>query len=278
MRYEVRIDVTHLPGVLDPQGATVERALPALGYDNVSEVSIAKTIRLVLDADPTDAARAQVDEMCRRLLANPVIERYTVEIDEASSRERRKVGVVVFPGTNCELDVVWAVEELGGEAELLWHGDRTRRRRRRGRRARRVRARRLPAHRCDRPLLAGDGRGRRVRRRRRPGRRDLQRLPGAHRGGPAPRRAAEERRAHVRLRHRRARGREHASVLTHRRRARRDPAHPDQPLRGQLRLRLRDARPGSGPTTASSCATSRTPTAASTTSPASATRPATSSG
>ena len=51
MRYAVRIDVTHLPGVLDPQGATVERALPALGYANVSEVSIAKTIRLVLDAD-----------------------------------------------------------------------------------------------------------------------------------------------------------------------------------------------------------------------------------
>ena len=63
MRYAVRIDVTHLPGVLDPQGATVERALPALGYDNVSEVSIAKTIRLVLDADSEAAARAQVDEV-----------------------------------------------------------------------------------------------------------------------------------------------------------------------------------------------------------------------
>ncbi len=36
-----------------------------------------------------------------------------------------RVGVVVFPGTNCELDVVWAVEQLGAEAELLWHGDRT---------------------------------------------------------------------------------------------------------------------------------------------------------
>jgi phosphoribosylformylglycinamidine synthase len=85
MRFAVRIDVTHLPGVLDPQGATVERALPALGYANVSEVSIAKTIRLVLDADSPDAARAQVDEMCRRLLANPVIERYTVELDEVVS-------------------------------------------------------------------------------------------------------------------------------------------------------------------------------------------------
>ncbi|HEX5588328.1 MAG TPA: phosphoribosylformylglycinamidine synthase subunit PurS [Acidimicrobiia bacterium] len=83
MRYAVRIDVTHLPGVLDPAGATVERALPALGYDNVSEVSIAKTIRLALDADSEAAARTQVDEMCHQLLANPVIERYTVELTEA---------------------------------------------------------------------------------------------------------------------------------------------------------------------------------------------------
>ena len=85
MRFAVRIDVTHVPGVLDPQGATVERALPALGYANVSEVSIAKTIRLVLDAESQDAAAAQVDEMCGRLLANPVIERYTVDIAEVVS-------------------------------------------------------------------------------------------------------------------------------------------------------------------------------------------------
>ena len=62
----------------------MERALPALGYHNVSEVSIAKTIRLVVDAPSADAARDQVDEMCRRLLANPVIEQYTIEITELS--------------------------------------------------------------------------------------------------------------------------------------------------------------------------------------------------
>jgi phosphoribosylformylglycinamidine synthase len=81
MRYAVKIDVMHLPGVLDPQGATVERALPALGYDNVSEVSIAKTIRLAVDAASEADAREQVDEMCQKLLANPVIERYTVELE-----------------------------------------------------------------------------------------------------------------------------------------------------------------------------------------------------
>jgi phosphoribosylformylglycinamidine synthase PurS subunit len=85
MRYAVRIDVTHLPGVLDPQGATVERALPALGYDNVSEVSIAKTIRLAVDAPSESDARRQVDRMCEQLLANPVIERYTVEVEQQSS-------------------------------------------------------------------------------------------------------------------------------------------------------------------------------------------------
>jgi phosphoribosylformylglycinamidine synthase subunit PurS len=82
MRYEARIDVSHLPGILDPQGATVEKALPALGYTNVSQVSIGKSIRLVVDADTEDAARKQVDEMCHRLLANPVIEAFTISISE----------------------------------------------------------------------------------------------------------------------------------------------------------------------------------------------------
>ena len=81
MRFAVRIDVTHVPGVLDPAGATVQRALPALGYDNVSGVSIAKTIRLTVDATSEAEARTQVDDMCQRLLANPVIERYTMEIE-----------------------------------------------------------------------------------------------------------------------------------------------------------------------------------------------------
>jgi len=82
MRFEAQVDVTHLPGIADPQGATVERALPALGYTNVSEVRIGKSIRLVVEADSEAAARAQVEEMCARLLANPVIEAYTIELTE----------------------------------------------------------------------------------------------------------------------------------------------------------------------------------------------------
>jgi phosphoribosylformylglycinamidine synthase subunit PurS len=78
--FHVRIDITHLPGIADPAGATVERALPALGYANVSQVHIAKTISLVVDASDAEAAQAQVKDMCERLLANPVIESYDITI------------------------------------------------------------------------------------------------------------------------------------------------------------------------------------------------------
>ena len=78
--YEVRIEVGHRPGILDPQGGVIERALPALGYGNVNHVRVGKSIRLTIEAADEASARAQLDEMCRRLLANPVIEDYTIEI------------------------------------------------------------------------------------------------------------------------------------------------------------------------------------------------------
>jgi phosphoribosylformylglycinamidine synthase len=80
--YAAHVEVSHRPGIADPAGATVERALPALGYTNVEQVHIGKVIRLVVDAADADAARAQVEEMCERLLANPVIESYAVTISE----------------------------------------------------------------------------------------------------------------------------------------------------------------------------------------------------
>lgn len=78
--FHAHVEVTHRPGIADPAGATVERALPALGYTNVAQVHIGKTINLVVDAPDAEAARVQVNEMCERLLANPVIEAYEVVI------------------------------------------------------------------------------------------------------------------------------------------------------------------------------------------------------
>jgi phosphoribosylformylglycinamidine synthase len=81
--YEARIEVGHRPGILDPQGGVIERALPALGWANVSHVRVGKSIRLAVDAPDEDSARAQIEEMCRRLLANPVIEDFAIEIMSA---------------------------------------------------------------------------------------------------------------------------------------------------------------------------------------------------
>jgi phosphoribosylformylglycinamidine synthase PurS subunit len=61
-------------GLLDPQGKAVESALPALGWTNVSGVRVGKHIQLDVEATDEPAARAQVEEMARRLLSNPVIE------------------------------------------------------------------------------------------------------------------------------------------------------------------------------------------------------------
>jgi phosphoribosylformylglycinamidine synthase len=84
MRFEAHVEVTHRPGILDPAGATVERALPALGWANVSQVRIGKSIRLEIDAPDAVTATAQVDEMCRRVLTNPVIEDYELSLQELS--------------------------------------------------------------------------------------------------------------------------------------------------------------------------------------------------
>jgi phosphoribosylformylglycinamidine synthase len=86
--FEARIEITHRPGILDPQGANVERALPALGYQNVRQVRVGKSIRLVLDAPDAAAAEAQVNEMCGRLLANPVIEDFSVELTALAEASR----------------------------------------------------------------------------------------------------------------------------------------------------------------------------------------------
>jgi phosphoribosylformylglycinamidine synthase subunit PurS len=68
------------PGVLDPQGRAIGHALGTMGFAGVGEVRAGKVIELELDAADPAAARAQAEEMARRLLANTVIESYRVEV------------------------------------------------------------------------------------------------------------------------------------------------------------------------------------------------------
>ena len=77
---KVRVEVFLKPGVLDVQGKAIEGALHGLGFGDVADVRVGKTIAFDLGEQPRDKAEARVRAMCERLLANMVIESYRVEI------------------------------------------------------------------------------------------------------------------------------------------------------------------------------------------------------
>ena len=78
--FSVLVEVSQRPGIADPQGATIERSLPALGVTTVTDVRVGKAIRLQVEADDEAAAQALVDDLCARFLTNPVIEDSTVTV------------------------------------------------------------------------------------------------------------------------------------------------------------------------------------------------------
>ena len=80
MTFSAKVSIILKAGIADPQGQTIERALPALGYDAVKNVRVGKLIELEVEADDAADAKSSVEEMCERLLANPVIEAYAVEV------------------------------------------------------------------------------------------------------------------------------------------------------------------------------------------------------
>jgi phosphoribosylformylglycinamidine synthase PurS subunit len=80
---KIRVLVRLKPGILDVQGAAVQRALAGLGFADARELRVGKLIEVDVDADGADQARARVDEMCRRLLVNTILEDYTIEPERA---------------------------------------------------------------------------------------------------------------------------------------------------------------------------------------------------
>ncbi len=77
-----KVYVTLKRGVLDPQGETVKGALETLGFTDVQDVRIGKFMVVTLNGVSREEAQSRVDEMCKRLLANPVIEDYRFELEE----------------------------------------------------------------------------------------------------------------------------------------------------------------------------------------------------
>ncbi|WP_332687567.1 phosphoribosylformylglycinamidine synthase subunit PurS [Devosia sp.] len=77
---KARVTVTLKAGVLDPQGQAIEGSLKSLGFGGVASVRQGKVFDLVLDGTDEASARSQLNSMCEKLLANTVIENYSVEI------------------------------------------------------------------------------------------------------------------------------------------------------------------------------------------------------
>jgi phosphoribosylformylglycinamidine synthase len=95
--FEALVEVQLRPGISDPAGATIERALPALGFSGVSGVRAGKAFRLHVEAADPDEARNLIEALSSRLLANPVIEEAAVEVFEPG---RSGVGQAPAPGAD----------------------------------------------------------------------------------------------------------------------------------------------------------------------------------
>jgi phosphoribosylformylglycinamidine synthase PurS subunit len=83
--FSVVVETRLRPGIADPQGATIERSLPALGFDGIRGVRVGKAIHFELEAPDEDSARSHADEVCQRFLINPVIEAAEITIRVAET-------------------------------------------------------------------------------------------------------------------------------------------------------------------------------------------------
>jgi phosphoribosylformylglycinamidine synthase len=77
---KVRVEVARRPEIADPQGTTIKRALHDLGHTDVDEVRVNSVFHLEVDGSDPDDVRTKVGEMCRQLLANPVLEDFEIEL------------------------------------------------------------------------------------------------------------------------------------------------------------------------------------------------------
>lgn len=80
--YKANIHITLRPSILDPQGKTVHRALGELGYQDVEKVRMGKYVEMWVDEEREEDARQVVREACERLLANPVMEDFEIELEQ----------------------------------------------------------------------------------------------------------------------------------------------------------------------------------------------------
>lgn len=83
MKFKAHIDIMPLEALLDPQGKAVSQSMGNVGLEEITNVRIGKHITLVVDADSKEVASTKVDEACKKLLCNQIMESYAFELEEA---------------------------------------------------------------------------------------------------------------------------------------------------------------------------------------------------
>jgi len=82
--FRARVEIRLKKGISDPEGKNILKALHLLGFEGVSEVRMAKIVELFIDADGKKDALNRTNMMCQRLLTNPVIHDYSIEVEEVT--------------------------------------------------------------------------------------------------------------------------------------------------------------------------------------------------
>lgn len=82
MRFLCEVDISPRQDILDPQGDAVAKALANLGFGGIEEVKVGKYLTIALEAESAAAAQEALDDMCRKLLANPITEDYAARVKE----------------------------------------------------------------------------------------------------------------------------------------------------------------------------------------------------
>lgn len=83
MKFKAEIDVMPLDALLDPQGKAVSNSMPTIGLPEITGVRVGRHVRLFVEAGSKDEATAKVEEACKKLLSNQIMESYSFQLEEA---------------------------------------------------------------------------------------------------------------------------------------------------------------------------------------------------
>ena len=109
--------ITLKKDVLDPQGKVIQQTLQSMGEKSLKSLRQGKYIEIELNEPRRKKAVKIVDDMCKKLLVNLIIEEYKIKKDLMNS------SVIVFPGSNCDRDIAVALTKLQFKNKMVWHKD-----------------------------------------------------------------------------------------------------------------------------------------------------------